>query len=171
VPPPTTRNYLLCLSFSEAYGAVGPSYEGCSHYKRKCQLLAPCCDTFYPCRFCHDEQRDEAEKDVKKRHNLDRKAVKKVKCMRCGEVQDPAKECKSCGVVMGFYFCPVCNLYDDVDKKQFHCDKCTICRVGGAEKYVDKRQLFCLKRFDFILHFLCAVISTAIAVTPACLQP
>ena len=25
-------------------------YEGCSHYKRKCRLVAPCCDGVYSCR-------------------------------------------------------------------------------------------------------------------------
>ena len=29
--------------------------EGCSHYPRRCKIRGPCCDTFYSCRFCHDE--------------------------------------------------------------------------------------------------------------------
>jgi hypothetical protein len=120
----------------EAYGFVGVSYEGCSHYKRKCQVLAPCCDTFYPCRFCHDETCDEQEKDTGKQHTLVRNAVVTVKCMRCGEIQPSEHDCSKCRVALGTYFCSMCNLYDDEDKKQFHCEKCAMCRVGGAEKYV-----------------------------------
>ena len=30
-----------------------PDVLGCSHYKRKCKLVAPCCDTAYNCRSSH----------------------------------------------------------------------------------------------------------------------
>lgn len=29
---------------------------GCTHYKRNCALVAPCCNKIYTCRLCHDEQ-------------------------------------------------------------------------------------------------------------------
>ena len=38
------------------------------------------------------------------------------------------KDCEKCEVVFGNYFCGICRLFDDNDKKQFHCDKCGICR-------------------------------------------
>ena len=28
----------------------GGTYTGCSHYRRKCKLVAPCCDGVYSCR-------------------------------------------------------------------------------------------------------------------------
>lgn len=31
---------------------------GCKHYRRRCMLVAPCCDTPYVCRLCHDEAAD-----------------------------------------------------------------------------------------------------------------
>lgn len=31
---------------------------GCKHYKRRCMLVAPCCDTPHVCRLCHDEASD-----------------------------------------------------------------------------------------------------------------
>ncbi|XP_026331045.1 RING finger and CHY zinc finger domain-containing protein 1, partial [Hyposmocoma kahamanoa] len=33
------------------------------------------------------------------------------------------------------YTCLVCNLFDDEDKRQYHCDGCGICRVGGRDRF------------------------------------
>lgn len=27
----------------------------CKHYRRRCQIRAPCCNEIYPCRHCHNE--------------------------------------------------------------------------------------------------------------------
>lgn len=110
--------------------APPPAYTGCQHYKRRCQLLAPCCNEFFACRFCHDAVKDEGEKNLKKAHKMDRHAVKTVKCMACGHAQAPAQACTACGVVLGRYFCGICNLFDDEDRGQWHCEGCGICRVG-----------------------------------------
>jgi len=112
-----------------ARGEVGGGVEveaGCVHYKRNCLLVTPCCDKVYPCRVCHDEEEE---------HTLDRKTVKKVVCGQCKTRSDISKDCE-CGTVFGeAYFCSVCRLYDNEDKKQFHCDGCSICRVGGQDNF------------------------------------
>ena len=106
-------------------------YAGCEHYKRLCQLKCPTCETYFACRFCHDALMNENPKvAVEKRHPLDRKAVKSVMCMACGLEQVPGRECSGCGVVLGNYFCGICNLYDHEDKGQYHCDGCGMCRVN-----------------------------------------
>ena len=28
---------------------------GCPHYRRKCDVRAPCCGRFFCCHLCHDE--------------------------------------------------------------------------------------------------------------------
>lgn len=33
------------------------------------------------------------------------------------------------------YTCLVCNLFDDEDKDQYHCDGCGICRIGGRTNF------------------------------------
>ncbi|VDI18316.1 RING finger and CHY zinc finger domain-containing protein 1 [Mytilus galloprovincialis] len=99
---------------------------GCQHYKRKCKLLAPCCNRDYFCRICHDE---------KENHVLDRHSVKKVVCAKCEEVQEKHEKCTKCDIVFGKYFCSFCSLFDDEDKKQFHCQGCGLCRVGGRENF------------------------------------
>ncbi|CAB3257906.1 unnamed protein product [Arctia plantaginis] len=43
--------------------------------------------------------------------------------------------CENCGVRFGKYTCLICNLFDDDDKRQYHCDGCGICRVGGRDRF------------------------------------
>lgn len=43
--------------------------------------------------------------------------------------------CEKCGIKFGRYTCLICNLFDDDDKSQYHCDSCGICRVGGKERF------------------------------------
>ena len=168
-------------------------YEGCPHYKRKATLLAPCCGNYVGCRFCHDEQYNEKEPDIKKAHTMDRHAVKTIKCMRCdlvpplltsgqeeghaawiakggpGRVQEAHQTCdnSTCQTVLGAYWCPVCVFLDDeitladgTPKGHFHCDKCGICRVGGAENHThcDKCGI-CVKTAGLESH-TCALNAT-----------
>ncbi|XP_015776266.1 PREDICTED: RING finger and CHY zinc finger domain-containing protein 1-like [Acropora digitifera] len=98
----------------------------CPHYIRRCALLAPCCNKYYPCRLCHDDVED---------HNLDRKKVQEIKCIQCHSSQATASHCKECGIKFGRYFCGICRLFDDHQKGQFHCDGCGICRIGGKDNF------------------------------------
>jgi len=119
---------------SEVSAAASPT---CNHYSRSCKLVAPCCDKVYGCRMCHDEAQSSAP--VKESHTLDRKLVEEVVCKECDLRQPVAASCTNCQTVFGkAYFCPICRLYDDKDKEQYHCDGCGICRIGtgGKENYV-----------------------------------
>jgi RING finger/CHY zinc finger protein 1 len=107
----------------------------CEHYNRGCDLLFPCCETFFPCRFCHDDKMDSYETDPKKSHKADRKSIEQIKCRICSEVQDISSKCIKCESVLGSYFCNICKLLDLDDKGQFHCDKCGICRQGGSDNF------------------------------------
>lgn len=33
------------------------------------------------------------------------------------------------------FTCLICNLFDDEDKDQYHCDGCGICRIGGRNNF------------------------------------
>jgi len=123
----------------------GDAKFGCSHYTRKCRLVAPCCGKIYSCRFCHDDDQTEELSKVSNKtldsldtyHTLDRKKVEEVECCQCGLRQEVRETCRQCATVFGeAYFCPICRLFDDVDKKQFHCEGCGICRVGGRNNFV-----------------------------------
>ena len=104
---------------------------GCTHYKRKCKILPDCCEKEFSCRICHDEY-FESKQIV---HKVYPENVNKIICIDCNTKQDISNNCINCNVQFGNYYCEKCRLFDYVDKKQFHCDKCGICRVGGAENY------------------------------------
>jgi RING finger and CHY zinc finger domain-containing protein 1 len=107
----------------------------CQHYNRGCYLLFPCCNEYYPCRFCHNEATTTHTLDPEKIHEADRKAVVRMKCKFCLEEQDISGICSKCSKIMGNYFCQICKLLDLDDKGQFHCDACGICRQGGRENF------------------------------------
>lgn len=98
----------------------------CSHYTRRCSLVAPCCDKVYKCRFCHDEI---------EKHEMNRSSVEQIVCRQCDKRQSLNTHCEECGIRFGLYTCLECRLFDDTDKEQFHCDKCGLCRVGGSKNY------------------------------------
>ncbi|CAD7698853.1 unnamed protein product, partial [Ostreobium quekettii] len=117
-------------------GSKAEGGDGCEHYRRRCRLVAPCCGEVFWCRHCHDAAKNDGEADAKRRHTLDRQAVKEVVCAPCGDRQPVAPRCRTCGVAFGAYTCMVCNFFDDdTAKEQFHCAGCGICRVGGRENF------------------------------------
>lgn len=110
---------------------VKPSYFsrendilGCPHYQRNCKVECPTCLKWYPCRFCHDQEITD--------HKLTRNEVKHILCMFCTTPQEPTDNyCIECDKELANYFCSICKLYDNDDKKDiYHCDKCGICRLG-----------------------------------------
>ncbi|KAJ1672130.1 hypothetical protein GGF38_000280 [Coemansia sp. RSA 25] len=58
------------VAFCVSYNNEEQRILGCSHYQLKAKLLAPCCNQWVPCRFCHDEDRQ---------HAMDRFAVSRMK--------------------------------------------------------------------------------------------
>jgi RING finger/CHY zinc finger protein 1 len=107
----------------------------CKHYIRRCKLVTPCCDKIYTCRLCHDEEQNSDAVPITNHHNLDRTVVTLIICINCNKEQPVSNQCISCDTQFGNYFCSICRLFDDTDKGQFHCAKCNICRIGGAENY------------------------------------
>lgn len=80
----------------------------------------------YTCRFCHDEQEG---------HTVNRKEVTELICVLCDTRQPVQATCQNCHCRFGKYTCLECNLFDDEDKNQYHCDGCGICRVGGRDRF------------------------------------
>ncbi|EGC38203.1 hypothetical protein DICPUDRAFT_29076 [Dictyostelium purpureum] len=120
---------------------------GCKHYSRNCKIKAFCCQRFYVCRLCHNENLD---------HEINRHATKEILCMFCDTIQPVSNQCanKECKKQFGHYFCDICVFFDnDQSKSLFHCDGCGICRVGKRENYIhcDKCKL-CLAPQIFKSH-------------------
>lgn len=95
--------------------------EGCEHYKRNCAIKAPCCDKFYTCRNCHDENEE---------HEMNRYDVKTIRCLICGTIQNLSNKCMLCMTKFGKYHCDKCKFFLNDDIDIYHCDKCNICRIG-----------------------------------------
>ncbi|KAL2548377.1 CHY-type/CTCHY-type/RING-type Zinc finger protein [Forsythia ovata] len=109
---------------------------GCSHYRRRCRIRAPCCNEIFDCRHCHNEAKNNISIDRKLRHDVPRHQVQKIICSLCDTEQEVQQFCNNCGVCMGRYFCGICKLFDDdISKGQFHCSGCGICRIGGSENF------------------------------------
>ncbi|KAF9617419.1 hypothetical protein IFM89_036340 [Coptis chinensis] len=108
---------------------------GCSHYRRRCQIRASCCNEIFYCCHCHNEAKNNIIIEGKLRHDLPRHEVQQVICSLCGTEQEQVGQvCVNCGVYMGKYFCKTCIFYDDdTSRSQYHCNGCGICRIGGHE--------------------------------------
>ena len=113
---------------------------GCKHYLRRCLIYAECCKKYVNCRLCHDEEQEELMMNLSSKieddHKLDRYITSKIKCTKCETEQTVKQNCEKCNICFGFYFCNICNLFDDIDKDYYHCNKCKICRVGRGLKYI-----------------------------------
>ncbi|KAI8563262.1 hypothetical protein RHMOL_Rhmol03G0099200 [Rhododendron molle] len=44
-------------SGAESLMEMGSGLFGCSHYRRRCKIRAPCCDEIFDCRHCHNESK------------------------------------------------------------------------------------------------------------------
>lgn len=104
----------------------------CNHYNRNCLIFTDCCNKYYSCRICHDENED---------HTLDsRKSVNKIKCIKCNTEQSISNECinSNCKIEFGKYYCEVCRLWENNKNRYeifYHCSDCNICRCGPKENF------------------------------------
>ncbi|XP_047316614.1 E3 ubiquitin-protein ligase MIEL1-like [Impatiens glandulifera] len=133
----------------------GKMQYGCEHYRRRCQIRAPCCNQIFSCRHCHNESTTLLT-DPKDRHEIIRHDVTNVICAVCNTEQQVAQICSNCGVNMGEYYCEICKFYDDdTSKKQFHCDECGICRVGGRNNFFHCKKCASCYTIDLRDNHLC----------------
>ena len=97
----------------------------CAHYDRYCNAQFACCEPFWPCHRCHNASSQCSETKLRSRD------IKKLKCRRCGKVQDFPKEspnCVECNLKFAEYFCAICQHLTGEQNRPFHCAKCGICR-------------------------------------------
>ena len=91
-------------------------------------MRAFCCNTFVPCRLCHDEMLD---------HKINRFETKEMKCKLCEFIQPVSNKCINCNEIMADYYCNICKFWsDDPNIKIYHCHDCGICRKGEKEDYI-----------------------------------
>ncbi|XP_028409471.1 RING finger and CHY zinc finger domain-containing protein 1-like isoform X2 [Dendronephthya gigantea] len=101
----------------------------CSHYKRHCYVKFECCDKFWPCHRCHNNQSTCGKKKLKSRD------TKMVKCVYCNEEQPFGEFCCNCNAKFANYFCGLCLHLTGKDDHPYHCEKCGICRIHGDRSF------------------------------------
>ena len=118
----------------------GINIHSCTHYKTDCNILAPCCKKWFPCRVCHDAVCD---------HEIDRYKIKTIKCKKCNTVQSKSNKCTNCSIKFSEYHCDKCNLWSSLqDGNIYHCDDCNVCRKGngiGIDRYHCKGCNMCIE--------------------------
>ncbi|GLT80753.1 hypothetical protein SLA2020_521770 [Shorea laevis] len=67
---------------------IGCGIYGCSHYRRRCKIRAPCCNEVFDCRHCHNKAKNSLDTDSLDPHDIPRHEVKKVICSLCDTEQD-----------------------------------------------------------------------------------
>ncbi|WOH14682.1 hypothetical protein DCAR_0934202 [Daucus carota subsp. sativus] len=105
----------------------------CTHNRKSCRIRALCCNEEFGCKTCHDESKNNLDKDG---HKMPRKAVQResVICSLCNTEQQLQQICINCGVCTARYICEICKvLTDDPSKKIVHCFSCGVCRQGRLE--------------------------------------
>ena len=109
---------------------------GCKHYQRTCEILAPCCNKFYICHLCHDEEYKGVKGPGCLVERMDRKQIKTIRCKNCSKEQESSSQCKFCDIIFSKYFCKECNLFENNPNKDiYHCFGCGICRIGKEGQY------------------------------------
>ncbi|XP_028392321.1 uncharacterized protein LOC114516912 isoform X2 [Dendronephthya gigantea] len=101
----------------------------CSHYKRHCFVKFECCDKFWPCHRCHNNQSACGRKKLKSRD------TKMLKCVYCNKEQQFGQFCCDCGAKFSNYFCGLCKHLTGHDDFPYHCEKCGICRIHGDRSF------------------------------------
>ena len=131
----------------------------CTHYKRKCNIMSPCCQIEFPCRLCHDENSD---------HQMNRFDIKQIICRECNFLQNTGNKCVNCSVIFANYHCEICNLWlDNEVNPVFHCHDCGICRKGNKEDFFHcKKCNLCINKSKENQHK--CVENTANSNCPCC---
>lgn len=94
----------------------------CVHYRRNCNLVAPCCGRVVCCHQGHDAHSCGTSLD-RTRHR-----VKQVVCCSCKKIQPVGNTCRYCPRSFGENGCIPCRMWYSGDG--YHCDECGICRKG-----------------------------------------
>ncbi|KAJ0712992.1 putative transcription factor C2H2 family [Helianthus annuus] len=139
---------VLCFVFLSALdndqGSYRESHEvafGCEHYKRKCKLVASCCNKLYTCRLCHDDATD---------HIMDREIYH---CPHC----DICRVGKGLGI--DYFHCMTCNACMSMPVATTHtCVKNRLqgnCPVCQEYMFTSTSRLKSLDPCGHVMHSSC----------------
>jgi len=150
-------NSLIFNKKNNSENEEGIIIKSCSHYIRNCMIYAKCCNKYYSCRLCHDEEQD---------HKINRYEIKTIICKECKTIQDSSNVCVNCDIQFAEYFCNICNLWKD-NSPTFHCEHCNICRIGNREDFKHCKKCSSCIHKDFFENHKC-IESALKSLCPIC---
>lgn len=98
----------------------------CTHYKNNLLVYADCCNEYFECHICHNEE---------KGHILNRPLINKIKCINCNSINKIGTHCTNCKIEFALNHCKICKIWCSNLKNIYHCHKCGRCKVGEKSKY------------------------------------
>ena len=107
----------------------------CKHYKNNMNIYADCCNKYFDCYLCHNNESD---------HKITAKNITKIKCLTCtydNDYDPQNNKCKMCNTNYSLHFCNICFIWDN--RSIFHCYKCNECKFGYSHlsHHCDKCKL------------------------------
>ena len=120
------KRNIIALGIEEGSEIITKITKKCIHYNNNLIVYADCCNEYFDCHRCHNEERG---------HTMNRPYINKIKCINCNEINTPGTHCKKCSIEFARNFCGLCKIWCSNIKESFHCHKCGKCRIGKAENY------------------------------------
>jgi RING finger/CHY zinc finger protein 1 len=130
----------------------------CIHDDIKMNIYAECCNKYYGCNLCHNENSD---------HRIKLKKINKIKCLNCYKENPITNECIECKTSFSKKFCNICNYWSN--KNFYHCYDCESCRIGDEKKYFHCKKCKICLNISSIDNHKCRTIDEDVN-CPVCLN-
>ena len=97
----------------------------CNHLNTKHNIYLKCCNKYYNCYYCHNENND---------HIVKKKDILKIRCNECYKEQELSNKCINCGIKFAKYYCNKCKYWSN--EEIYHCNKCNICYIKTSNELI-----------------------------------
>jgi len=100
--------------------------SNCSHNNNDCLIYAKCCNKYYECFLCHDENNS---------HTVSRSMISNLLCKKCNTKNEIGNECSNCKIKFAEKYCLICKIWSNEIKDLYHCHDCDSCCIGKKENF------------------------------------
>ena len=100
--------------------------KDCIHFNNNIEIFAECCNKYYKCYLCHNNEND---------HKIKAKKIKVIKCLFCNKDNSISNKCYNCNQQFAKSYCYECKFWCNNIKKYFHCNKSKKCYYGSEDNY------------------------------------
>jgi uncharacterized CHY-type Zn-finger protein len=104
---------------NDKYDKNNKLIKRCTHYNNKMEIYTLCCNKYYKCFQCHNENSD---------HKVTPKYIQKIRCTNCNTINKKGNFCEKCNIIISKNYCSICHIWNDNDS--YHCHKCKKCKIG-----------------------------------------